>query len=182
MPQGQSMCGFDGGNGLLERAGSRSPLPSRRTLAAPILGFTRSDLPALRPPACAGQIRRLNGRGQPRSSLFPVEEASGSPCPGDGVADQLSHLSHLHANTRHRAAVRLAGPRPLVFNRASGPDGRVGSRALLGDRKPSPTPGRRRRRESRQAQRRQVRVSRSLEGGGERPARGFGEPEAGASE
>ena len=32
------------------------------------------------------------------------------------------------------------------------------------------------------AQRRQVRVSRSLEGGGERPARGFGEPEAGAAE
>ena len=30
------------------------------------------------------------------------------------------------------------------------------------------------------AQRRQVRVSRSLEGGRERPARGFGEPEAGA--
>jgi len=30
------------------------------------------------------------------------------------------------------------------------------------------------------AQRRQVRVSRSLEGEGERPARGYGEPEAGA--
>ena len=31
------------------------------------------------------------------------------------------------------------------------------------------------------AQRRQIRVSRSLEGEGERPARGYGEPEAGAS-
>jgi hypothetical protein len=30
------------------------------------------------------------------------------------------------------------------------------------------------------AQRRQIRVSRSLEGGGERPATGHGEPEAGA--
>jgi hypothetical protein len=30
------------------------------------------------------------------------------------------------------------------------------------------------------AQRRQIRVSRSLEGGGERPAMGYGEPEAGA--
>jgi hypothetical protein len=30
------------------------------------------------------------------------------------------------------------------------------------------------------AQRRQIRVSRSLEGGGERPATGYGEPEAGA--
>jgi alkylation response protein AidB-like acyl-CoA dehydrogenase len=29
------------------------------------------------------------------------------------------------------------------------------------------------------AQRRQIRVSRSLEGGGERPAMGYGEPEAG---
>jgi hypothetical protein len=29
------------------------------------------------------------------------------------------------------------------------------------------------------AQRRQIRVSRSLEGGGERPATGYGEPEAG---
>jgi hypothetical protein len=30
-------------------------------------------------------------------------------------------------------------------------------------------------------QRRQIRVSRSLEGGGERPAMGYGEPEADAS-
>ena len=32
------------------------------------------------------------------------------------------------------------------------------------------------------AQRRQIRVSRSLEGGGERPATGYGEPEAGAAD
>ncbi len=31
------------------------------------------------------------------------------------------------------------------------------------------------------AQRRQIRVSRSLEGEGERPATGYGEPEAGAA-
>ena len=67
-----------------------------------------------------------------------------------------------------RASARWCKPGPPALTFA------CGSRALLGDRKPSPTPGRRRRRDSRQAQRRQIRVSRSLEGEGERPARRYG--------
>jgi hypothetical protein len=52
---------------------------------------------------------------------------------------------------------------------------------LLGDRKPAPTPGRRRRRDTRQAQRRQIRASEAQDGRSERPATGYEEPEAGAN-
>ena len=46
------------------------PVPSRRTLTSAILAYARSDVPALRHPACSGHIRRLNGRGNPSPPLI----------------------------------------------------------------------------------------------------------------
>jgi len=43
-------------------------MPCRRTLAADILSFARSEVTALRHPACACHLRRLSGHGQPRAS------------------------------------------------------------------------------------------------------------------
>jgi len=61
---------------LAERVPARGyPVPSRRTFASALQAPALSDLPALRHPACAGQIRRLNGRGNPGASS--TQEARG---------------------------------------------------------------------------------------------------------
>ena len=53
--------------------GSGLPMPRRRTLTPPFLGFVRSMLAALRHPACAGQQRRLAGHGQPLAEFVTVK-------------------------------------------------------------------------------------------------------------
>jgi hypothetical protein len=50
------------------RAGFGLPISRRRTFAFALQAPAHSDLPALRHPACAGQLRRLPGHGEPEAS------------------------------------------------------------------------------------------------------------------
>jgi len=59
--------------------GSGLPTPRRRTLATNILFFARSDLPALRHPACAGQLTPAPGHGQPLTCRANTGSRPGGP-------------------------------------------------------------------------------------------------------
>ena len=127
------------------------PVPSRRTLTAAILASARSDVPALRHPAFAGHIRRLNGRGNPS----PTSSRKPSP--------SWPRFSW-RTSVRSREPVFQPGSQSL--EEASG----------------SPCPGSRRMQTSaaRMAKRSRSRVSGGQDARSERPATGYGEPEAGA--
>jgi hypothetical protein len=54
--------------GQLAQSGFGLPISHRRTFAFALQATAHSDLPALRHPACAGQLRRLPGHGEPEAS------------------------------------------------------------------------------------------------------------------
>ena len=124
-------------------AADRCPATAHSDLPAP------AGAPPLGHPACAGQLRRRAGHGEPEASSNESPRRKPRGCPG-GETLRVFPSAHASGFQTGRLGVTPA-VEPAYLTSA----GRM--------------PKRRRSR-----RRRQIRVSRSLEGEGERPARRYG--------